>query len=497
MRFWRPNTAIGGIALALFGGGSFASEVNPRLDAPYVAGSADAQQRLRTLMQVTALEASADAPCRMVLLSDSRLTTPGGAGQEWAHAFGYQLHERYGNTPESQFNFALSFGGGRPAGTWCLRGAYSGAGFGPAAGPVARRMFGFDSDRAAMDPAPGATLYGLVATLMHNDAWSPYPAITLHRQGLVPTDREYIRRAGGRWVAYCAPRPGATGLTATFGNVADDLAAPGRDHRPASSREVADGRLDGDDAPWVEVDLGLHDPGVYDYSSVPAGDGIGNNTAASASIYPQVWVGPIEGQPAPDVFGVVYRSVDRRGWGFGSISRGGARIDPSTGASLYNFHPDAIESIASAYAPDVYVVMYGANDANGAVATTPEGFRAGAELIVDQVAAHDPQAITVIFNSPDFNVTRDSVEGRRKLNEYTAEAVSIAQDRPGVVFLNLARVLAERHQWFVDDDSLPLAPQVDAMLSDTVHWTAQGSLAVAVAQVDLLWAVGEPVSVGP
>jgi len=145
--------------------------------------------------------------------------------------------------------------------------------------------------------------------------------------------------------------------------------------------------------------------------------------------------------PAPDVVGVRFRSADpaaQRGVLVQGFSKGGMRLH-----HLVESH-GASGPVVAAWAPDVAVLQYGANDAGNGV--TREGWRASTEQAIAWIraAVGDPNFPVIIASdlrigyAPDLHAVLDWMP---------VVAHDIALADPNVLALNLPRIAYESFRW--------------------------------------------------
>lgn len=145
--------------------------------------------------------------------------------------------------------------------------------------------------------------------------------------------------------------------------------------------------------------------------------------------------------PAPEVVGVRFRTGDRaaqRGVLVQGFSKGGMRLQ-----HLVEEH-GASGPVVAAWAPDVAVLQYGANDAGNGV--TREGWRASTEQAIAWIraAVGDPAFPVIIASDLRIGYASDL---HAVFDWMPVVAHDIAMMDPNVLALNLPRVAFESFRW--------------------------------------------------
>ncbi len=404
----------------------------------------------RNLM-VGAFNASRSRCVRAVEDGDSQETSPGGSGSIYAPSLNYGLYRRYGNVPETQIMSCGSY-----TGAWAQRAAVYGA---IGAGTASTTIFPYSlqpGSNNVFDDAPsGFPVYGDATMLQANMIDLPAGLTQIGRTN------EYIRRSG---VSFHFMLPALTTQATSVSYRCVNSAINSVSYVGGNATQTATGTVDtssavGSTTKFVEFSI------AYDYGATSP------TSANLASLYPQVILRSTNASPTVETGPRWFMSSNTSGITVHSLSAGGKKT-----SDLQADRPDCMPFM-QAFTPDIVMLSCGTNETGGA-GTSGADFKAA---VLSKIAFYQtvaPTAIFLLFSEVDRT---SSVPNRSEWDAYADRLAEVAADSANnAIQMNMRRRMEVLYDWRA------ASPTITTYLSDGVHYTTAGGIAVGTEKAKLM-----------
>lgn len=382
------------------------------LTTPRFGGHPRSIQLLQHLMSEANRSNRTPHAVRCAIDGDSRMTVPGGAGQNAVDILAWESWKRFGNMPSSQLLRVASAGsGGGNILASSASGAFSGT---HAPGDTATARFPYNAE-PANDSRRASNDYGVIWNLNHR--WD-YRQSTLTEIDVASI--EYIQRSTVRW----------------------NTIMP---HTLNQHNQLLVTFLQAANATTFYFGSALGSPQVVDASATVANDsawsvfsgalnwGASTPTPANlASLYGQITLKSNSASIMSEVGPVWFSSPNTRGIEWHSLSAGGKKMADA------QLERGSQGDFCTAFDPDIWWIACGANDSGNGV--TANQFKADCASKIAWRKDHNPNALFVLVAEYD----RTAVTSTTEWNLYADKLYELAMDSANqAVFINRRRILEE------------------------------------------------------
>lgn len=433
------------------------------LTTPYVVYSGF--QTVGTLrnMLIAALGTAQARGRRIVALGDSR-ATPTGQGADGVCMLNYEWWKQYANCPETNIVAPHAFGNGAAPGTglWLL----AGHSFNGSSSPQTTANQLYDMEGALACARRPATDLGPLLQVQH-DAYS-----CTADPAYIPRSNEYFTRVGMRFEILvpdlngASPAPNFTSLQ--WVSYQSASSTPGY-----FDTQTATGTIDTTASVAAEGPVRSYLTPAFTWNTAPSGANLN-------SLYGEVVIGSNSAVQKSDMAMLLARSANTRGIAYSTFGKAGTTSgDLLGGTGAAGADPRATSYRAlNAIGPNAVVLRWGVNDAAAAmaVATYRANMQANVNWIRANVTSETGDApLVILVADPDRDLTGNA-PGRVVFDLYADALAAIAAATPGVVFINLRRILEEKYGW-------KQGVNLGTYLLDDVHYNTLGWSKVAAEEV--------------
>ncbi|MDA0974668.1 MAG: GDSL-type esterase/lipase family protein [Planctomycetota bacterium] len=384
-----------------------------------------------------------DEVVRIAILGDSQEMCPGGSGCSYLPNINLAFFDRIGAIGETPVLSHWSIGSSSPA-AWLWRAAVASPNGAATTLPAASILPGVRV-RSHRSVDSSAQSYGLLGMLLHDGSLNGDPQIpqfpyfdnasTHVVAELVAATRPESGGATWRAMPRATSSPSYFAAATGGGGFEIDLSSAGA----PQIRTARTPPLDFAGLPYMSVEIAGNDPKL-----------------------------PTE------IVGLRFVDLaDERGVVVQGFSKGGYRID-----QLLSLHGDSgwmLEGLG----PRLAVLHFGANETTELVdLATWEAHLRDAIDWIRQAMGNDEFPIVLVGEVHHAGL---DVEEQAIFDGQPAVLAGLAEDDPGLAFVNLRRITAERYGW---------GPKDESFLIDTVHLSTEGQRMLARAFVDALHSLG-------
>jgi hypothetical protein len=375
---------------------------------------------------------------------DSQETSPAGQGSEYNPLVAWELWRRYRNIPESQVYAVGSTGGTPPA---CL-GMKTARYLPVAPGDMPVSAYPYYMQPAVDNKFNNVATTGPAFTLQHNLIGVNANLTEINR------NIEYIKRENVKFRMLFPMR-----LTqGTLAHYRCSLVSDG-----SNNFFVPDQLAN----TFVTDDLQVDAFAFGEYGITYSFGGTTPTPANINTVYAQVIVRSGDANPI-EVGPCYFQSNDRRGISYSMWSEGGRRTQ-----DLFTDRPNC-GGFIQAWSPDIIRLKTGAND--GAQGFTAAQYKTN---MLAKIATYQSLLPTAVFIlESDADRTGLTAPQRTEFDNYADVLAEIAADPANrAVFINVRRLLHERHQWFAGSGT------ITSYIPDGVHYSTAGARLVANSSI--------------